>query len=574
MKIFFISVAIVLSINCLNAQSINEKFPHTLPFENITIKGELKTRALANFDRLERDKYLPGNLFITEAQSGGWPGDTEGRTILGLTLLAEATHRIPKYLSEIMQILPSKLNAQGFFGTNHRDSVAEQQLSSHGWVLRALSEYYLWKKDANTLKIIDTIIQNLALPTIGQHKIYPINPLERKHSGSYSGTNSSNIGNWIVSTDIGCDYIFLDGLVQVYQIKPSEQLKELIEEMINRFLEVDLVAIKAQTHASLTALRSLLRYYEITGNEKYLNEVQKRFDIYLHEGMTENYENYNWFGRPEWTESCAVIDSYIVAFALWHFTGNTDYLEYAHRIYYNGICFEQRFNGGFGSQSCTGSRNPFLTVAVTDVHWCCTMRGGEGLSRAIENLFYIENQSITIPFFASAEVNIPFGHKQIILEEETKFPYNPSIQFIVKESTLDFKPEIKLYIPPYVKNIKIELNRRPLKFKKENGFAVVKEKLVKGDVITYSFSSDVYSRQTLNNNSIKGYFAFQYGPLLLGIKDTSDIKISKNEKFTRLDSVTFKSQNNGFIFHPITHLMDKTVTKEANYKRRVLFRYD
>ena len=572
MKIFLILVAIGLSMKCLYAQSISEKFSHTLPFENITIKGELKTRALANFDRLERDKYLPGNLFITEAQSGGWPGDTEGRTILGLTLLAQATHRIPKYLDEIIQILPSKLNPQGFFGTNHKDSIAEQQLSSHGWVLRALSEYYLWEKDPNTLSLINRMIENLALPSAGQHKIYPINPSERKPAGSSSGTNSSTIGKWIVSTDIGCDYIFLDGLTQVYQIKPSEPLKKLIEEMINRFLEIDLVAIKAQTHASLTALRSLLRYYEITGNERYLEEVQKRFDIYLHEGMTENYENYNWFGRPEWTESCAVIDSYIVAFALWRFTGNTDYLEYAHRIYYNGICFEQRFNGSFGSQNCTGSRNPFLTVEITDVNWCCTMRGGEGLARVIENLVYIQDQSITIPFFASAVVNIPFGPEHIIIEEETKFPYNPVIKFIVKESTLNFNPEFRLYIPPYSKNLIVALNGKPLKYKKVNGFAILKEKLAKDDVITYSFVSDVYSRQVLNNNSIKGYIAFQYGPMLLGIKDTSDIKVSKNDEFTRLDSVSFKSQHSGIIFHPITHLLDSSVTKEANYKRRVLFR--
>jgi len=572
MKIFLILIAITLPICSLNAQSISEKFSHTLPFENITIKGDLKIRALANFDRLERDKYLPENLFVTEAQSGGWPGDSEGRTILALTLLSQATHRTPKYLSQIMQILPSKLNGQGFFGTNHRDTVAEQQLSSHGWVLRALSEYYIWKKDENTLKIINTMIQNLALPTMGQHKIYPINPSERKHSGSYSGTTSTKVGKWMLSSDIGCDYIFLDGLTQFYQIKPKRQLKELIEEMINRFLEVDLVAIKAQTHASLTALRSILRYYEITGEKKYLDQVQKRFDIYLSEAMTENYENYNWFGRPEWTESCAVVDSYIVAFALWRFTGNTDYLEYAHRIYYNGICFEQRFNGGFGSQNCTGAKNPFITVAITDVHWCCTMRGGEGLSRAIENLFYIQNQSIIIPFFASAEVDIPFSKQHIIIEEVTKFPYNTNIQFIVKETTLDFIPELKFYIPHYAKNIEIELKGRPLKIKKENGFAIIKEKLVKGDIITYRFITDVYSRQTLNNNSLKEYFAFQYGPLLLGTKDSNDIRLNKNEKFTRLDSISFKSEYSGLILQPIIHLIDSSVTKEANYKRKILFK--
>ena len=98
-----ILAGIVLIISCqsLISQAKFENIPHTLAFENITVKGEMRTRALANFDRLERDKYLPQNLFITETQSGGWPGDTEGRTILALTLLAQATHRTPKYLSEI-----------------------------------------------------------------------------------------------------------------------------------------------------------------------------------------------------------------------------------------------------------------------------------------------------------------------------------------------------------------------------------------------------------------------------------------------------------------------------------------
>ena len=111
-----------------------------------------------------------------------------------------------------------------------------------------------------------------------------------------------------------------------------------------------------------------------------------------------------------------------------------------------------------------------------------------------------------------------------------------------------------------------------LKIKKENGFAIIKEKLVKGDVITYRFITDVYSRQTLNNNSLKEYFAFQYGPLLLGTKDTNDIRLNKNEKFTRLDSVSFQSQNSGLILQPVIHLLDSTVTKEANYKRKILFK--
>ena len=40
--------------------------------------------------------------------------------------------------------------------------------------------------------------------------------------------------------------------------------------MIARFLEVDLVNIQAQTHATLTGIRALLRYSEQTGSAQLL----------------------------------------------------------------------------------------------------------------------------------------------------------------------------------------------------------------------------------------------------------------------------------------------------------------
>ena len=87
---------------------------------NATIKltpgGELATRVNRNFDRLEEPKYRPENVFLTMEQSGGWPGDTEGRTMLGLILDSQITGREPKYLDAILKRFPSELNERGYFG--------------------------------------------------------------------------------------------------------------------------------------------------------------------------------------------------------------------------------------------------------------------------------------------------------------------------------------------------------------------------------------------------------------------------------------------------------------------------
>ena len=114
-------------------------------FENVTVGGELGDRLSRNFDRMETELYQPEQVYWTEQESGGWPGDKEGRTILALVLDGRASHREPKYLGELIRLLPEHLNAKGYLGSIHEGEVDEQQLSGHGWLLRGLCEYYAWK---------------------------------------------------------------------------------------------------------------------------------------------------------------------------------------------------------------------------------------------------------------------------------------------------------------------------------------------------------------------------------------------------------------------------------------------
>lgn len=72
----------------------------------LTPGSELLMRVERNYGRLEESKYQPDNVFLTMEQSWGWPGDTEGRTILALVLDAQRTGRAPKHLDEILRRLP------------------------------------------------------------------------------------------------------------------------------------------------------------------------------------------------------------------------------------------------------------------------------------------------------------------------------------------------------------------------------------------------------------------------------------------------------------------------------------
>lgn len=498
-----------------------------ISFQNLRIGGELKTRIERNFQRLHGDKYQPDHVFLTMEQSGDWPGDTEGRTMLGLVLESQALHKRPLYLTEIVKRIPSHLNELGYMGPVYPQYMHEQQLSGNGWMLRALCEYYLWKRDVHIKDAIDSLARHLFLPGIGQYSHYPIEEGGRTQNvGEASGSIVSTTGKWMLSTDIGCVFIGMEGLIHAFDITQDTALQPAIEELIQRFLEIDLVGIKAQTHATLTACRGLVRYALATNRQDLIEEAEKRFALYVEHGMTENYENYNWFGRFDtWTEPCAIVDSYLLATQLWQATGKSSYLEWAELIYYNAICHTQRENGGFGCDNCPGQaeKTSLLQVKIPEAHWCCTMRGAEGLANAARFSCFENGKDVWLPFYHDAEMDIILKEKGILsLQEETEYPFGNAVKLTVKKNTAG-KVTLRLPLYSWMGNVKVKLNGKEIRYKKTDGFALFKRNFNTGDCIEVGMELLEQQLEPLNkHNSLpQAGKRILRGPLMLCQKGTS-----------------------------------------------------
>ena len=562
-----------VSFQCTPKKESKPGFPEPVQFSTIEVRGDLHNRISINFNRLEEEKYQPDNIFLTNEQSNWWPGDSEGRTVLGLTLDAQASKNTPKYLKEIISRFPEHMNRKGYFGDVPPDSILdEQQLSSNGWVLRGLCEYYLWKHDNNVLTMINQMVDSLVLPTHGRHLTkYPIDPKKRSHGGGYSGSRYANpINNWVLSSDIGCDFIFLDGVVQAYQVTRNENLKPVIEEMIELFLKIDLFEIKAQTHATLTALRALSRYYEISHERNLIPEIEKRYKLYREQGMTENFENYNWFQRPSWTEPCAIIDSYILAVNLWRFTGKPSYLEDAQLIYYNGMGATQRYNGGFGCNSCSGADSPFLQRKVQEAHWCCTMRGGEGLSRAAQYLYFTNADSVYMNFFENNSALLELASGKLELTEKTRYPFKGEINWEIKNPQLKSPIVFKIFIPGWAQNPSLLLNGKLVEAPVKNSYIIIKYVPAQGDRLKLRFEQDVKRIPTQNLHSVKGYYTLRFGPLILGLDTKQEIELRKDELITISDNGLFLL-NNGKVLTPLFS-QDSASISLSSYSKQILFK--
>jgi DUF1680 family protein len=226
--------------------------------------------------------------------------------------------------------------------------------------------------------------------------------------------------------------------------------------MIENFLKIDFLGICVQTHATLTGTRGILRTYRMTGKPQYLEAAKRLFAMYVDHGMTANYANYNWFGRPEWTEPCAVIDSFLCAMQLYAETGERGYLTLAQRIYYNGIGFGQRENGGFGCDNCLGAvgveNNRILRLHCPEAYWCCTMRGGEGIASVAEYAYLVDGTTVIVPYFSSSDAILAVGDGSLTLSQKSAYPIAGKTVFTVKENTAG-NVILSCYLPDTVQNL-------------------------------------------------------------------------------------------------------------------------
>lgn len=538
----------------LVAGMVGAAAPRMADLGEVKVGGELAVRLQRNFDRLEEKKYLPENVFLTMKQSWDWPGDTEGRTILGLVLDAQATGRKPKHLDAILAKLPSKLNEKGYMGPVFPGKLHEQQLSGNGWLLVALCEHYRWTKDPQSLATAKRLLESLFLPGRGQYASYPIDPAARfKDRGAESGNIVQEIGPWMLSTDIGCVFIAMDAMIRAYEFLPSAELKACIEELLPRFLAVDQVAIKAQAHATLTALRGLLRYADLTGETRWREAAEKRFATYCANCMSENFENYNWYERfDKQSETCAVVDSYMLANEFWRQTGKVEYLELAELIYWNALGHLQHRNGGFGLDTCPGKgfRSDELKVHTPEAHWCCTMRGAEGLATAVRCAVFVRGKDALVACPRQGEYALAVAGGSVRFRVTGGYPFDASFAVELLDD-LPAGSALRVFRPHWTDFTSVRVNGAPVRFAESAGFVTPEGRLSRGDRVTFTATFKDWTRALqVARNGLDGQGVRKFrGPLQLGLGADGELK-------------------------PIYHLMDPALWTRGSGAKKIVFADD
>ena len=537
-----------------------------IAFEDVTPEGLLKARAELAFDHLHSDYFRWES--ISKVNFEPFPGDAIGRCINALTLLSRALHReASPSLLEIFARSAELHNRDGYLGPILPESRAnEDTLAGHNGYFCGLCEYARWTKDPRALATLRAMSANLFVPCRNSIALY------RRDSDEALQVN------WHLSGgDIGQLFLLLDGITRTYALAPSPELKAAIETMIERYRALDLVGLGAQTHAMLSASTGILRWHELEHRPDDLAFAESLYKQYRDLAMTETYENYNWFNRPEWTEACAVIDSFILAVNLWRTTGKPAYLEDAHLILFNGLLPGQTRDGGFGTGPCVGANGICRTKGHAEAPFCCSMRGGEGLARAIQYGYFLSSDAATLAFYADSTAVLRFSDGTCTVRQKTGYPHSGTVRLEFMANEAAGEKRLCFFVPSWVvaDSFRVMVNGTPIKPRREGAFAEISVVPATGMVVELAFDQAAGPRPALNVARSPDAVRHFRGPLLLG----SEVEDGSEPRTPLLDILDPARGSGGepFVFFPKSGVSSNATTAQvADDRARLaqLFRHD
>lgn len=487
--LFILGLLSLVTCSCGTGDS---SLPSPVSYGEVTYNGELKFRIQQNMDLLQSKDSLP------------W--DICGLEILGLVSDASASRQASSKLNGLIPSVPTRLNSRGFIGAE--EAIDDGLLTVNGWMLKGLCAYFDMSSDRKALDWIGSISNKLFLEERDSFK------------GSYSG---------------------VEGLVEAYRLLGTPEIREVVEGMLDSFLKSDPIATETRTDDFLSACRGLIRFGELSGEDKWISEAENRWKLFREYGMTENFGSYECLGSYDSaSDPCSVADSYILSMKFWQHTMDNSYLRDAHQIYYNALCHSQRGDGSFGSDSCPGdATGPELSVISDEIGWACSMKGAEALATAAAYSWMREKNT----FYVTSLRPSVLSSEGLELEIHTEYPFEGMVALTVNQNLLGDGVTVKFYIPDWAILSGVQRNNQSIQAQiGKDGFLTF-GKLKTGDRILMDYSYSPRQETVINEyNNKQGKARYFNGPFIL----------SEEGK-------------------PIYHLMDTTVTKASGYHHQIIF---
>ena len=281
----------------------------------------------------------------------------------------------------------------------------------------------------------------------------------------------------------------------------------------------------------------------LTGDTAYIhaidriwdNIVSKKYYITGGIGATANGEafgaNYELPNMSAYCETCAAIGNVYVNYRLFLLHGESKYYDVLERSLYNGLISGVSLDGGgFFYPNPLESRGqhqrqPWFGCA------CCP----SNICRFIPSLpgyvYAVKDKDVYVNLFMSNEANLEVGKKSVVLEQQTRYPWDVDVAVSVKKNK-DGELAMKIRIPGWVRGqvvpsdlyrysdgkrlgYSVKVNGQPVESELQDGYFTIERRWKKGDKVEVHF--DMEPRVVKAHAKVeadRGRVAVERGPLV------------------------------------------------------------
>ncbi|MGP1537427.1 glycoside hydrolase family 127 protein [Bacteroides heparinolyticus] len=288
----------------------------------------------------------------------------------------------------------------------------------------------------------------------------------------------------------------------------------------------------------------------ITGDSSYIKAIDKIWEnivskkIYITGGVGARHQgeafgdNYELPNLTAYNETCAAISNVYLNYRLFLLHGDAKYFDVLERTLYNGLISGVSLDGGKffypNPLSCDGKYRFNADRTITRQPWfgcaCCP----SNISRFIPSLpgyvYAVKDDKVYVNLFLSNRAALKVNKKDVVLEQQTSYPWNGDIRLTVTKGGGQFGMNIR--IPGWVRGsvlpsdlyfyadnqkplYRVSVNGSPVQGELANGYLCVDRKWKKGDVVEIHFDMPV--RVVKANDKVeadRGRVAVERGPLV------------------------------------------------------------
>lgn len=306
----------------------------------------------------------------------------------------------------------------------------------------------------------------------------------------------------------------------------------------------------------------------LTGDRSYIDAISKIWEdvvyrkLYItggigaeggHEGFGGTYELPN--GKA-YCETCAAIANVFWNHRMFLMTGDSKYIDVLERSLYNNVLSGVGLSGDLFFYP-----NPLESHGQHQrSEWfgcaCCPSNVSRFIPSMPNYLYAQKGSDLYVNLFAASQTRFVIDETTVNLEQVTDMPWNGKVNIKVNPEK-PIKATIHLRIPGWASSqpvpgdlytfinqprqpVSVSINGRPVKFRQQQGYALVEQKWKAGDEIEVEFPMEI--RRIISHTEIKANLdkmALQRGPMVYCVEwpDVPDslvlnLVVSKNAEIT------------------------------------------